>query len=1432
MARSMGLLCIATAAVLWAPVARTWASESVPLVNGDFRQGADAAGIPEGWFKYGGSASASSRWSSGEQGLLIDDQDPAAETGVQQTFVAEPGVAYKVVVKVRAVPERNTAGAYVQLRFLPAGHYDQADLACEDLEAFDEIAVLGMAPPGTTKAVVYLYTHREPTPKLIVGDVAVIAGVDPPPSAVAAPPPPVPPVYHQLKDLHANIALVRGGKPLIAIVTGGTEAQRQAAATLQAAVAQKTGVELPVFDDRDPAVAIPLTRNLIVLGNRSTNRTSNALYDSHYSLMDLKYPGRHGYALRSLHDPYANGLSAILVGASDDTGLGEGAEKLADMVRQTPLSGEDLTLPWLMETKLGEGLQIPADLRHFETWEASRGYGSVGYFGWNSISKRMAMFYMTGDAFHAREAIRLSFPDAQALRELDEIDEERIENKQDPLAGPYHYNAMMMILYWDLIEESPVFTAEERLRVTNAFARRLGHPQDQSTYSLLSIPAAVGSRHGQWSALSLYTLARYFNKYYPSPLWAHAERVGQLAFHPLHEHAWVDGEADNLFWYNTGIAPVLTYMVLSGDRQPLENGVLQTLLRGQDLLISGRVPDWALDSAALDFLHKAAYLTGDGRWLVYRDRTGLDTDVFRLGQSFWPAADLQPQLPQDLVGTWTIHTMPKPMWLRRGSGFRLSESFLNASFRSAADATGDYILLDGMNGASRNPYHTFDVLEYRLTGTTLLQGYHNQVLTRADGMVEPQVPMDGAMRYSHVSGPFAVFVGEVPHLPFCSWRRTLLHHTGRYGLIADELEFRADTQNMQVTTQWEPVSGRWDAEQQALVCGDHPALELRSSQVQEVSRARRSVAMNWRGPVRQLERRCAFYLLGQRADASQPLACLQIAPHAAALALPEPAVTLFGEYQHTRAQFAVLATGHLYGRAMTSAGLADRLLQADAPLDVVWDYAAGKLEVSASQQTELQLRLATTEQLTLDDRPIASGPITGFTTIGLSSGRHVICGATPAGNDGSTLKALLKEGEGQRARLLREADRPVPQWGQPWLAAMQTNVGAAVADLEVLPSAQGTLLSVAADKRVHLITPEGETVRRFEADGRIRNLHWWDRPQLLLTGCVDEKLIAFDQQGQRRWTFISEMDPAVYQAAKQYWFKSAPGHEGIHGLSSGTFLDGEEQCFVGGACTLEIVDARGQLSKRLPLFWGPGSQFRLVPRKDGTSELLVAREPTDGPFLYAVSNKGWGVRRAYDSVPAGHSRITGWANMSRDHIFHVDVDGDGTKEVVSEINGSWNRITVWDEEGRALHNAQFGPGDAIPARNIRDVDIIDLDADGKQEIITATSEGLIVVLDHQCRKVWSTRLDSPAAVLQARRSANAVRIVVGCEDGTVLQLDQTGQIIAHGQIEGRPTHIIDPAHGDHPLVVLATNTGTVAAFSLDDRPPTKPEPSVPRSPGG
>lgn len=1582
LAAALLVLCCALAPALAAV-------QEVPLANPDFEEGVQPNGLPVGWGLYAGvdqkrKIQVVAGGYQSAHALLIFDDDPTAETGVTQTVPLKAGETYQISVMVRGVAGATSAGSYLQFRFLPSNDFVQASLVAVSPEVWHEVSLKATAPPGTTSAVIYLYTHRDPTPKVLVDHVKLLSGVEPPPP----PPPPAPnpyplPQVTHLKDLHLLTALVEDGRPGATIVVPASGRYDALAARIQAAVQQITGVKVAVERDDSPAGAVPIQGNLIALGNRSTNQTISRLYDLYYCLLDLKYPGPGGYNVRSLHSPFGDGRNVIFVGASDDGGMAAATDDFVGRLNAARGGAGHLSVGWLMDIKLGAGLQPPTDIHQFETWEASRMYGSSGYFGWNMISKHMAMYYMTGNEAEAREALRLAFPDQKAKDEIAALDGEMIEDKDDPLAGTYHYNSHMMILYWNLIEASPAFSDEVRLKVTNAFARQLKHrlDYDGAMYYRTTSPGAVGSRHEQYGALSLYCLGRYFSRYDPSPIWDQCVRASLTEFASLQEHAWVGGENDNLFWYNTGTAPILSYMVLTGDRKPLENGALGRLLRAQEALISGLPEDWALNGAALDYLNKAAYLTGDGRWITYRERTGLDTNLFRLGQSFWPDERIRPAQPTDLVGTWNVSYLTTPAWEARATGFAPEESFYFGSFRSAPGASGDFILAKGFNGGSRNPYHSFALLELRLAGNTLLKGFRNQVLTRVDGMVEPQVAMDAALKHCDVLGETAALVAEVPKAAFCTWRRSLAQRVGQYALVVDDLAFREASDNVEVQSLWETTGGVWDKAHNALriaptssapvpkgwvgfraleaqcvtgpqgnedlirldslgivllrarqpglwlempftlaakVTGEVyadllaytdrgilrisldgqvmvPELDHTSTAAspQRVSLGRLELAagthrlrlevikprdgggkcyagltgvvirpegvaevelppqfailpselvaahdgggyttLQWQGAVGRGEHRRFFTLIGMQSGGPHlDLACLQVAPNAAALKLPGlalavvgeyagmkgdqvapnaaalklpgSALAVVGEYAGVKGDLVVMGADHLYGQGVE----VTPVLRADQPVDVDWSFSSGALAIAARQETKLTLPADAG-----GDRVITVGP-----------GDHTLRGMAPSGSAmekaGEACRAALAAAEDIRANALKQRDAGAqPVAAPPLTEVFDAQVGGSAADLLVVPSAGGPMVCVAEGKRVHLLGPDGKETRLLQADGDIRLLHWWPESRLLLAGCVDEKVIAFDEAGSRKWVFTSVMDPAVFKAAKQYWFKSAPGHEGIHGLYSGAFDGGKSRCFVGSACTLEILDDAGQLVKRLPIFWGPGHKFALMDAGDGSRNLLIAREPTDSEQLAVVNSKTLAeIGRNFFTVPEGHTYVGGWAQMSRDHIFVTDLEGDGKREVVSEINGVWNRVTVWAQDGTALYSATFGPGDVIPARNIRGLDLADLAGDSKLQIVVATSSGFVVALDRHCGKLWARRLDSPPTALKclpAERGLPA-RIVVGCENGAVWALDGMGKPVGSGSVKGAPTQMEALAAGPTGrAVVLATDRGEVKAFSF------------------
>jgi hypothetical protein len=1538
------------------------------LTNPNFDGVVSQQGVPAGWQLYGGvdkSRKLSVVETEGQRALLIEDNDTGQEVGVYQQIAAEGGLAYQATAMVKKVNEKTSGGMYIQLRFLPSDKYHQMTLYSAE-QGIKKISVKGVAPPGTKRATLYLYTHRDPTPSLYINSVELVSGVEPPRVA----PPPQPAKIERLKNLYLATLLVSGNRSASAIVSPAGGIYSNEARAIQAAIVQKTSVKIPIITDEDPLQHIPLKQNLILLGNRSTNAVIQELYSRFFTLLDLKYPGPGGSVVRTLHNPFGNGINAVFAGGSDPTGVKSAADKLVSKIKETEVKDDSLSLPWIANIELGKGTALPTNLLDYNTWEASKGYHSVGYFGWNSISKHMAMYYMTGREHDAREVLRLSFPDAKARKQIETIDQERLENKDDPLAGPYHYNAHMMVLFWDLIEESPIFSDAERLKVTQAFSRQLKHRLGEHIYNLTQPARAVGSRHGQWSAISLYCLGRYLHRGYPDPVWEHCTYAAQMHFRSLHEYMWVGGESDNLFWYNTGIAPTFSHLLLTGDREPLSKGTLRQLIRGMDALVSGIEPDWALNSASVGFLHKAAYLLEDSRYIDYRKRTGIEVDGFRLGQSWWPDEKLEATDPGDLSGHWAIHRLSVPAWSARNNGFLLDESFYHGSFRSTEDAGGDFILIDGYNGASRNPYHTFSVLELRLAGQTLLKGYRTQVLTRADGLVEPKIAMNAALKVARVLGETAVVTAEVPDAAWCSWRRTLLHRIGKYALFADNLDFRTDTENAEVQFLWElaqpagrgegpstklhitpnlpakhppgwiklsamkhdcatnhdgeralialgaydtmlmrtPMPGPWmemkfklDAAAEGIVYaellnytdrgiisvfldgklvlenfdhfassverkhaslgrhnlgkGEHvlriqakalhegtgkcyvglsalciqsreakpigasTAFQLLHSEPAEITLRGRNATFEWKGPAKSGERKNFFSLLLKQ-DADNPQHdCVRLSDNAAGLSLPQAAIAFSGKFKGCEADVGLLAEDHASGVRVSSLSLdGQMLLKAQPAVDLDWDFVAGKLALYATEETKLGF--ACKSQFILNGKEMSTtSSEAGWMSTVLPAGKHLIEKAEPSihlptlkSKLASELKAGLdRVSAGQVTNLANPSSKPVaikaladfkPTWKAKFKGAIKDLINTE------------TNLVAAIGAQIHILDRSGQVIRSLATDGKIRQLRWWPEHKLLLAGCQDEKVIAFNLEGKRLWTFVSETHPDVYRAGKSYWFKTAPGHEGIHGLYSGVFLNGKSQAFVGSACTLEIINEEGKLIHRLPQFWGQVSHFNIIKGPEGSLNLLASRKYNGTNTAAILNNRTLNPKpRGFHTVPPGHTYVGGWTSLNRHHIFYEDLDGNGEREVICEVNGTWNRVTVWSETGQALYDASFGPGNRIPARNIRDLEVTDLDADGRMEILVGMAQRMLVVLDHQCKRKWSTRLESAPELVKGHGGM----IFLALENGTIQLLDSSGKQVKAGIVNGRPMRMAVFKQEGRTYLCVGTSQGELSTFELGSR---------------
>lgn len=1263
-------------------------------------------------------------------------------------------------------------------------------------------------------------------------------------------PEPVPPIYETLKSLHLRTNLVAGGEPGAVIIAPASGLYDALATRIQHTIRRITGTTLLIVSDTSPSAAVPSRTNLILLGNRSTNAAINRLYDLYYCILDLKYPGPGGYNVRTLHSPFGDGRNVVFVGASDAAGMDLATQAFVSTLDRAGGAAGELAVDHLMEIRLSPAARLDG----MQPWDAGR----QGAYGWNAVSTRMAMYYMTGRESFARDMLRYAFPDARTRAEL--RDKEFIDYRDSPLAEGSDYTSHLMAVFWDLIEESPVFTAAERLQVTNALARQLlrRHAdranmtdlQQSGVYNLTSeTKIHRDDMHASYTALGLHTLGRYFDKDYPDPVWARCLRAAHYYFASFHNDAQFARHSDNLEWFSTEVEPVLTYMILSGWREPLESGALGRLLRAQETLFSGRLDDSALEWASLGYFNKAAYLTQDGRWALYRHRTGLDTEVFRIGQSFWSDDRLRPAAPVDLAGTWTVYAMPEEQRRDRGEGIGEGRGFYFGSFRSGPDRTGDFILLDGYNGEGRNPYHAFAVSELRLDGQTILQGYRNQVLVSANGAMESRLASDAALQYAGVVGDVAIAAAGVPRMSWATWRRVLVQRFGRYALFIDDLSFRGSAEMMAVETLWETGGSGWRADEADWSRLDAPPpapgappdswheeddyLEIAPggdrSQIHEIRMAdvleyRRDPVsrLGWYGGASKGDRQIQFSLIAKRPGTGPPLACLRLASNAAALALPEAAIAVTGTHGTTSAELAVIATDHLFGHRLTRAGLTKPLIASSHPVEVLWDFKTGELEVIADRPAEITFQSDAPDRLQLDGRALAARLVPDGLRVQVPAGRHRITGARSSHDTANLLSRTLDHARAIRASVKRAQARQRAKLADTprWKARLDADVGSPVADMTIAPSAAGPVIHVAAGSNVHRFTADGGALTLLEADGDIRVIHWWPERRLLLAGTKADTVVAFDEAGRRAWTFTLQFDPGFYGPGDDgpfTWLKYWPELTGVHGLYTGTFLEGKSQAFVGSTNTLDILDERGKSIRRLPVLRGMVRRFASFERHDGRITLLLAREPSDWDTLTILDNVDLRPEpEGFHDLPPGHRAVWAWMQNRPVYLSVADLDVDGRKEVVAAIDGVWNRVSVWDTDGTPWCSVNFPPGESPPYRNLRGIDAGDLNGDGKQEIVAATAGRVLVALDSACNPLWARRLPQPptALVLIPTSRRHTPAIVVGDESGSILAFDNNGRLLRQGRVDGRPTHFLrlPHAHGTTELGV-GTEAGRLLRFA-------------------
>lgn len=716
----------------------------------------DANHFPSGWKRYGSGGIAEVK-----NGMIhLSDRSDIHEWGITRIFENPAPGKYEITMEAKGDLTRS------QMVVIPEGQrLTTVNMTGNTGSDYKKFHIGYEVPAGCKKVYFYIFGFYREKPDFLIRsiDLSPVSEFSPAVQLArrqASPLPPKP--ITKLKNLHLITPLDQA-----IIVPGNTPVLQQAAAEL----ARKFGGKIVPAD----SVKLPLTHHVIAIGNRVNNAFINELYIRSFCYTDLVYPGKGGHELRSIHNPTGKGFNVILCGGSDDAG----AEKAARL-----LAAKDKNTGFLQD------LKFPAFRKDFNACDPAHYYlnRDGGYFGWNLIAGMMAAFYQTGDTFYAKEFLRLAFPDAQARKDLQKYNPESFDRLNDPLSGPYHYLGHQMILLWDLIEEHPFFTDEQRLKITDAFRRQWQH-HIRDTRQVGRHMIAT-SRHGQWGQICNYSLARYFDRDYPDPAWTESLHRAEAEFSlASYKQGWIQGEGGILSWLVSGaINPAAQFFALSGGAKFEPEGAFANVLRFWETQWDGTPRSEVFTSASRQTFGLVAEHTGDGKYLWYADlMKPYPADKFKLGASFSPTGKIQPRPPQELVRNWTAAPMKLGEHRFYGVKAPLENCYLGVSWRDSLNATGDWISFNCFNEKYRTPFKLLSLYGLRLNGHWLLSGFGNYVQTTRGGITDKAIPTVGQVYNFGNAGDTAFFSGGVPDHAYASWQRDLLLRSRQFLILADTI---------------------------------------------------------------------------------------------------------------------------------------------------------------------------------------------------------------------------------------------------------------------------------------------------------------------------------------------------------------------------------------------------------------------------------------------------------------------------------------------------------------------------------------------------------------------------------------------------------------------------------------------------------------------
>lgn len=1186
----------------------------------------------------------------------------------------------------------------------------------------------------------------------------------------------------QRKPFVLNTVLVDNGRPNAVIVASDAAL----ASKVQSAVKSASGAALPIGKDSDYAGVmgelkhVP-AQNVILIGNQETSWFVTYLCHVLYCGVDTQYPGRGGYIIKSIHDPWGTGVNVILITGSDKSGIAAGVDRFCSLL-PSAISHQPLTIPRTFDAHFSAEAvkanpKLVTDLSDAEiakqVEKASDDYRAGIQGGtFNPICYAATAYAQSGRECYAKlfRALVLKVGDLAK------------NESQGSFGGPWGAAADFLfgpfITGWDSIEESPSLTDADRAQITQIILDFI-HYVEEHGYSRNLDKPSLRQNHFTFDGQGWLAAGQYFGKYYDTPESAKWMQMADWcfgyqmkSFKPQEDcgaYQWIITRhmcryavsRQDFGWFTSGKSR------MSGDL-----GIMETDNLGYPSS-NGDVAGFAPLSVQAPWSTMFS-VERDGRWVWALEKTRKAQGLSGPGAL---AANVAPVEPTDLLGVKCMPTDPLFYdFYKANQTVPQEKTYEKITFRRSFDPKDAYLLLDGISGCYHGHWDGNSILRMTDRGRIWLcdsdyikslPKYHNTMLIFRNGQ-SSTLPIFCEKQLSADLAQTGMSRTTTHDYAGADWTRNIIWGKGHAFVFIDELQAQ-NTADYSFRAYWQTLGVPSLDGNLFRVTQKGPSFSIRNL---DGARLRHFddpvIGQNWNGyryaeaDVRTLQqirtqklraggKVFIMNVLSTEAGGESPVEA-QRAGESSILLGNGDDQSLIGVRSGSDEIVPGLKTDaevYRLSRKSIALGNATRvefhgqsLLQSDLPVSV--EFSGGKAVVVTDSDAKVTI---------------------GGVTTDLKPGRHELTGLR-----------MPKE-------FAFEMPKPTPAYGmassasqsgaKPLSPALQEK-----GSFSALASGDTGIYAGSTGGKLLALTPDGKTRWTFDAGSRVRAV--WvgkldkDAPPVIAVGTSGAAVYLLDQSGKQLWKHDIP-------------FFKVPGP--VVTITSGDLSgDGNHELIVGSEnWHYYALDSKGNEFKSYEILHSATAGTAADLDGDGKQEIIAGSEYYSWRAFKPTGETIWDYRPI---GPRNNSALVG------------DVTGSGKPTVL--FGGADGNVHALDGAGK--RKWLYNTGDEVTGMALMDVN-----GDGVQDIIAGTLGFDVVALKGDGTPVWRRDLGEPVLtlVLADLNGDGKKEICAGTEDGHVFVLDQSGRVIANRATSGAVTSLTVVPGSPERLAVESNGGGLV-----------------------